>query len=231
MTARYAIYYTPQHKSSLEALGREWLGRTAHDPLKERATAPEGFHTDEYRQLVESPRWYGFHGTLKAPFELAEGFTPEDIETSLAQICKSHTPFSLPGLGVNYFGNFFALTPTAIVPELMKLSTDCVRLLDPLRTPLSAYDFKRHTQKNLSERQERLLRRFGYPFVLEEFRFHMTLTGTVKAKSRPEYKTRLEEFTIPYLQEVIPVKEVTISMQPDRKTAFVEFARVPLTGK
>lgn len=235
MSARYAIYYTPLRGSLLEELGQVWLGRTAADPHTQHLVAPEGFYLEEYQALVQAPRWYGFHGTLKAPFELAEGVTPKELESATAAVCRTHAPFMLSGLGgalgVGYFGTFFALTPAVHSPELGRLSADCVRQLDRLRAPLSLHDMKRHKQKNLSERQERLLHRFGYPFVLEEFRFHMTLTGVVEEKARPEYKARLEALLQPYLEPVVPVQEVTICMQPDRKSPFVEYTRIPLSGR
>jgi len=230
MTARYAIYYTPPRKSLLESAGALWLGRTAHRYGQIPKEIPEGFFKQEYYQIIESPRWYGFHGTIRAPFELAENCTPEQFTKDVTRICADHVPFAFSGLAVSCFGGFLALTPTAGYLELVKLHSDLVRKLDGLRAPLASFDLKRHLDKKLSERQERLLRRFGYPFVLEEYRFHMTLTGTIDDRVRRAYKDKLEHILNPYLNQPVPVNEVTIYMQPDRKTPFVEYARVPLTG-
>lgn len=230
MKPRYAIYYTPPIGSALEALGHEWLGRTGSDYVQERKEAPEGFHESEYRKLVTAPRWYGLHGTLKAPFELAEPVTEQELVAEVRKVCSKHCPFTLPKLAVNYLGSFLALTLTAPSPELFKLSVDCVRELDALRAPLSEFDQNRHLKKKLSERQKRLLNRFGYPFVLEEFRFHMTLTDSMNDKLRPDCKRRLEEITAPYLYDEVEVTEVTICMQPNRETPFVNSKRIQLTG-
>ncbi|WP_290919709.1 DUF1045 domain-containing protein [Halodesulfovibrio sp.] len=231
MTARYAIYYTPPRNSLLESAGIHWLGRTPLRYGQIPKDIPEGFFKQEYYQIIEAPRWYGFHGTIRAPFELAKNVTPEAFIKEISQICRNHAPFSFAGLSINCFGGFLALTPTAASPDLLKLHSDLTRRLDHLRPQLSRFDLKRHLDKKLSERQERLLRRFGYPFVLEEFKFHMTLTGTIEDRLRRSYKEKLESILNPYLTESIPVNEVTVFMQPDRKTPFVEYTRIPLTGK
>lgn len=230
MTARYAIYYSPPRNSLLESAGTYWLGRTAFRYGQVPKEIPERFFKQEYYQLIESPRWYGFHGTIRAPFELAEHVKPEEFIKEVRKICATHTPFNLSGLAVSSFSGFLALTPTSGYPELIKLHSDLVRKLDFLRPPLSQFDLKRHLDKQLSKRQEQLLRRFGYPFVLEEFKFHMTLTGTIEDKVRSSYKEKLEHILNPYLTEPVPVQEVSIYMQPDRKTPFVEHTRIPLTG-
>ncbi|ABB40129.1 phosphonate metabolism protein [Oleidesulfovibrio alaskensis G20] len=228
MTARYAIYYLPPRRSRLEALGTDWLGRTPDDPHRKPPRPPLGFSVPEHASLTGAPKKYGFHATLKAPFELAPEVTEKDLLRETATICREHSPFALSGLAVSYFGNFLALTPTAVSPALHKLAADCVRRLDHLRAPLSRHDLERHMRKGLSGRQERLLRRFGYPFVLEEYRFHMTLTDAVETRLRPEYKNRLEALLHAYLADAVPVHEVTVCFQPDRSSPFTERARVAL---
>ncbi|WP_066853984.1 DUF1045 domain-containing protein [Halodesulfovibrio spirochaetisodalis] len=230
MTPRYALYYTPPRNSRLESAGTHWLGRTPVQFGKIPEQIPEGFFKQEYYQIIESPRWYGFHGTIRAPFELADGITPEMFIRKVHRVCSSHAPFSFPSFSVRCFGGFLALTPTSSYPELHKLHSDCMRKLDNLRAPLSNFDKQRHMEKKLSERQERLLRRFGYPFVMEEYRFHMTLTGKIDDRVRRSYKDKLEAILSPFLNEQVPVQELTVYMQPNRKTPFVEVTRIPLTG-
>lgn len=230
MTARYAIYYTPPRNSLLESAGTHWLGRTAIRYGQIPKEIPEGFLKQEYYQLIESPRWYGFHGTIRAPFELVKNITPDEFIKEVGNICAAHSPFNISGLSISCFGGFLALTPSSSYPELVKLHSDLIRKLNSLRPALSRFDLKRHMDKQLSERQERLLRRFGYPFILEEFKFHMTLTGKIEDRVRRLYKEKLEHILNPYLTEPVPVHEVSIYMQPDRKTPFTEVTRVPLTG-
>lgn len=230
-TPRYAVYYTPEEGSNLERLGIDWLGRTPEKPFAERPEPPEGFGEEEYRELTASPRHYGFHGTLKAPFELHEEETLDGLREGIRAIARKTVPFEVGSLKVYFFSRFLALVPSATDTRLTKLHSACLRKLDHFRAPLSEYDFERNIAKGLTERQERLLHRFGYPFVMEEFRFHMTLTGNVDEKRRKACKERLENFVRPYLSEPFRVKEICLFTQDDRESPFRLIERFRLKGK
>src|SRR5262249_2220033 len=47
--------------------------------------------------------------------------------------------------------------------------------------PLTDADRARRNPARLTPRQRDYLERWGYPYVMEEFRFHMTLTGRLEA--------------------------------------------------
>jgi hypothetical protein len=61
--------------------------------------------------------------------------------------------------------------------ELERLAGDCVSAFDAFRAPLKPEDRARRNPSRLTLRQCDYLDRWGYPYVMEEFRFHMTLTG------------------------------------------------------
>ena len=169
----------------LDRLGRTWLGRTAENPFEELPEPPGGFAEDEYRHMVTAPRHYGFHGTLKAPFELHPETDEAGLHAAMRDVARTAAPFETAGLRLTSLNRFLALVPVSVDQRLHKLHALCLRQLDAFRAPLEEFDYARHVAKGLSERQRRLLRRFGYPFVLEEFRFHMTLTGNMEEKARP----------------------------------------------
>jgi hypothetical protein len=127
--------------------------------------------------LTDTPRKYGFHATIKPPFHLAEGTTFQDLSQATKTLCASIAPFSLPSLQVTPLGRFLALTFQTPTPALNDLAAQVVRSLDHFRTPPSAADLEKRRQANLTPRQDALLVKWGYPYVMEEFRFHMTLTG------------------------------------------------------
>lgn len=52
-----------------------------------------------------------------------------------------------------------------------------LRALDRFRAPVSGAERARRRNAGLSPPQEALLAQEGYPKVMEEFRFHMTLTA------------------------------------------------------
>jgi hypothetical protein len=55
---------------------------------------------------------------------------------------------------------------------------------DTFRAPLTAEDRARRNPSKLTPRQRGYLDRWGYPYVMEDFRFHMTLTGRLDAERR-----------------------------------------------
>jgi hypothetical protein len=67
--------------------------------------------------------------------------------------------------------------PAGASAELEGLAADCVLQFDAFRAPMTDEDRARRNPSRLTPRQRGYLDRWGYPYVFEEFRFHMTLTG------------------------------------------------------
>ena len=181
--ARYAVYFVPEPASALARLGSALLGRdseTGHPAPQPRLP---GFPPDTLRALTAEARRYGLHATLKAPFFLRPGATESDLLRTAQEFAASQTPIVLPRLGIERIGSFFALTPRAETPDeqaalrrLNALAADAVALFDPLRAAASAHEIARRNPQALSARQRHLLAAWGYPYVLDEYRFHITLT-------------------------------------------------------
>jgi 2'-5' RNA ligase len=92
---------------------------------------------------------------------------------------------------VSSISGFIAVIPEAPSNELELLAAECVRAFDRFRAPLSAEDRARRNPQRLTRRQIEYLDRWGYPYVMEEFRFHMTLTGRLGKARREEVLTML----------------------------------------
>lgn len=171
---RYAIYYAPRDGAFADRAAA-WLGwhlggfTVAHTEL---AGLPEGL-----AKLTEAPRKYGFHGTIKAPFALAEGVGLADVQAGIARLAAGLRPPVADGLHLNFIGGFLALVPRGNDAQIIELAAKVVATLDPFRAPLSEADRARRKPERLTARQRELLDRWGYPYVMEEFRFHLTLTG------------------------------------------------------
>ncbi len=181
---RYAIYYAAERGSTLDRFGAELLGYDAW--TGEELPFPQGA-TDavpDWRELTSDPRKYGFHATLKAPFALAAGKT----ETELVAACASFAaePRAIPAFRpvVDSISGFIAVIPGQRSEPLERLAADCVAAFDPFRAELTAHDRARRNPDRLSARQRDHLERWGYPYVMEEFRFHMTLTGRLEDARR-----------------------------------------------
>jgi len=176
---RYALYYAPQ-PGPLADFAAHWLGWDAVAgtpvPHPEVPDLPRPLSA-----LTEAPRKYGFHATIKPPFRLAQGLRGTDLHQAAATLAQTLAPVRLDGLDLTNLDGFLALTPAGDVGPLGALAGRIVTELDPLRAPLTAAEIARRLQSPLTDRHKALLDRWGYPYVLEQFRFHMTLTGNLPA--------------------------------------------------
>lgn len=172
---RVAVYFAPAPESPWWQAGSRWLGRCEATAAALPQTAIEGIDAEAFARLTAAPRRYGWHATLKAPFRLAHGDLAS-VRTVLQGICSRQRAFELP-LRVACMGDFIALQPLQTPPELERLEADCVQSLQPLAAQLSADELARRRRAGLSAEQEALLQAWGYPWVLQEFRFHFSLTG------------------------------------------------------
>lgn len=177
---RYAIYYAPEASSAWWAAGSHWLGRCALTGRKLAQAVIEGVAPEHFHTYTQDPRRYGWHATLKAPFALASGESLSSLITGLRTIASQHSAFAMPRLQVSTDGGFLALRPTVHDPRIHSTADACVTGLQALTQPLTAEDLTRRRQKRLTTRQERYLQEWSYPWVLDEFKFHMSLTGPLR---------------------------------------------------
>jgi hypothetical protein len=169
---RAAVYYAPEVSDPLWTRGCAWLGR---DP--ERGEAVEPPSVFDLAALTSSPRRYGFHATLKPPMRLAGTFAA--FLADVRALAATLQPFALPTLGVVALGRFIALCPVEPSDALQALADACVMRLDAHRRPESdAEQAKRGIGRSAS--QLRNIARWGYPLVLEDWRFHMTLSNPLE---------------------------------------------------
>ena len=183
-TQRYAIYYAPAPASDLGRFGARLLGYDAFGgddlPFPEDVTRA----VPDWRELTADPRKYGFHATLKAPFALA----PDKNEAELFAACSAFaaTPRTIPIVKpvVGSISGFIAVIPAEPPQELIRLAADCVTEFDSFRAPLTEADRARRNPSQLTPTQREHLDRWGYPYVMDDFRFHMTLTGRLGGERR-----------------------------------------------
>ena len=179
MTMRYAIYYAPAHSSPWWTFGAGWLGRDeTHDGTPPEFAAPM-LPEPERRRITSQARRYGFHATLKAPFHLRSGVTPAELLVRARSLAQRLRPVPLSPLQVRRLGPYVVLLTPDHHTAAADLANACVTELDDLRQPLTPDDLARRQPATLDARELELLHRYGYPHVLERFRFHLTLTDPV----------------------------------------------------
>lgn len=224
---RYAIYYAPRRGPFATATA-EWLGWNA-------ATGAPALQPDlpglprPLADLTAAPRKYGFHGTIKAPFRLAEGVGEAALQEATAGLARGLAPARLAGLRLARLGGFLALVPEGDEAALLALGAAVVRGLDGLRAPLTAAETARRRPERLSPRQRALLEEWGYPYVLEEFRFHLTLTDDLPAADLAAVAEVAADWFAPVLPRPFAVEDLCLFGE-DGAGRFHLVGRHPLTG-
>jgi len=217
---RYAIYYAPAQGSPLDQFGAEMLGYDAWIGAALPFAAGVVDEMPDWRALTEDPRKYGFHATLKAPISLASGETESELLSACADFAgqKRRIPVITPV--VNSISGFLAVIPAERSDELEAFAADCVRAFDSFRAPLTAEDRARRNPSRLTPRQVEYLDRWGYPYVMEEFRFHMTLTGRLDDTRRESVLALLRERFARLELQTLEIDRVALFKQYDAKARF-----------
>ena len=222
---RLALYWAPDAEDPLHAAGSAWLGRDAGTGAALPQPAVGGI---DLAEATADPRGYGLHATLKPPFRLADGYAA--ARDAAAALAARTAPFDLPPLAVHDLDGFLALRETAPCPALGALADACVEALDAHRAPATEAEIARRRPERLSPGQRAHLARWGYPYVFEEWRFHVTLTRRLK----PEEKAAILPAVSAYLGEApgLPrrVGAVALFVQPAPGAPFTIAERLPLRG-
>ncbi|MCC8937309.1 DUF1045 domain-containing protein [Bradyrhizobium sp. Arg68] len=222
---RYAIYYAPRQDSVLHRFGSAMLGYDAVDG--DDLPFPDGVAAD-WRELTEDPRKYGFHATLKAPFSLADGKDEAELVEACAAFARRARRIPVIEPVVDAISGFIAVIPGKRSEELQQLAADCVTEFDGFRAPLTAQDRARRNPAKLTARQCEHLDRWGYPYVMEEFRFHMTLTGRLSDERRGKVVAWLRERFAATGLTTLAVDRIALFRQADGGSRFRIIGSWPL---
>lgn len=178
---RCAITYVPAIDDPLTQKAAAWLGRDSYSGMPARIMV-EGLTAGDHSFLTALPRRAGFHATLKPPFTLEDGHSVHDLDRRLKQYSPRLEPVDME-LRIELLDTFFALVPVCPSPALDRIAANIVAEFDGFRRPMSADDLERRSATRYNKAQLGNLNKWGSPFVFDQFRFHMTLTGPV---DRPE---------------------------------------------
>jgi hypothetical protein len=200
MSYRIAIYYAPDATDPLWLKAAQWLGR---DALTGATYADDigGIARAEINEKAASARRYAFHATIKAPMRLAEGFAEQTLCEALAEFAGDREPLPIGRLKLARIDGFLALIPAVQSQDLTDFAAEVVAEFADFRAPLSEADkTRRNADGRLSPRQLELLDLYGYPYVMEQFQFHMTLTDRLAEADRERFEAALREHLGPLAQ-------------------------------
>jgi putative phosphonate metabolism protein len=222
---RVALYYAPALDDPLWSLGARWLGR---DPeTNAPMTQPD---LSGIVEITAEAASYGFHATLKPPMRLREGTSWDDVVTATEDIASTLPPFDLPRLEVADLQGFLALRDAEPSAALQVLSDSCVRGLDHLRASPTEEELARRRKANLSAEHEAMLVRWGYPYVLESWFFHMTLTRRLSLAELAIFRPAAEAMFADTLRAPRRVVDICLFAQPSNGAPFTLAERLPLRG-
>lgn len=222
---RVALYYAPALIDPLWHLGARWLGR---DPETNAPLAQPDIAN--IAEITADARMYGFHCTLKPPMELKPGVGWDAVVTAADDVAASLSPFDLPRLEVSDLQGFLALTDAEPSAPLQELADACVTGLDHLRAPPSEAELARRRRSRLTEAQDAMLVRWGYPYVFSTWFFHMTLTRRLSATELAMYRPAAEDMFIDTLRAPRRVVDLCLCTQASPGAPFILAERLPLRG-
>jgi putative phosphonate metabolism protein len=226
---RFAIYFVPAADSALYRFGAAVLGYDCYSGTPLARLGGAALSEAEWAALTAEPRTYGFHATLKAPFRLRDEFDQDALLAQLQTLAQAITmiPSFEPAVGL--IGGFVAILPRTASPGLGQLAADCVRGFERFRLPMTQQERSKRLAAGLSPRQTANLERWGYPYVFEEFRFHMTLAGRIEPDRRAAIHALLQaEFLRLHGRGPVRIDQLALMRQEQADAPFrvIEHARL-----
>lgn len=189
---RFAIYYVPAASTALYRFGAATIGYDCYGGADLSSPAGLGSSDEDWSRLTREPRQYGFHATLKAPFRLRDGADEHTLIDAFDRFAEQRpvAPRFVPQ--VRLIGGFVAIVPRGEYPAIRQLADACVTAFEPFRAALTARERDRRMAGGLDDVQIAALDRWGYPYVFDQYRFHMTLTGSLPGGRREDILSQLQ---------------------------------------
>ena len=225
---RYALYWAPDPDSALATLGAAWLGCDGAARAAPARPTLDGFDPARLESLTAEPRRYGLHATLKPPFTLAAGADIAALRAALSEFAAGTAGVALPALELRYLDRFLALVPSRPCPLLHDLAARCVVEFDRFRRQPGAGELARRRSVGLDAVEEANLARWGYPYVLDRFRFHVTLTGPIDAAEAARLMPPLATLFAPVIRAPLRLDAVALFEEASAGAPFVLVERFAL---
>jgi hypothetical protein len=209
-------------------MGCEWLGRDKKGGLTDVRTKIAGIESDRLATLLKGPRSYGLHGTLKPTFELRPGAIEEGLLKVAETFARSFSPLEIPALELGEIGYIVSLVPESSSDALEDIATACVRAFDGFRRPLTDQEEQSYKRNRLTVHQRKMLEHWGYPYVMEEFDFHISLTDPViDEEERATLMVAADRAAAGILGKALTMRELTVFSQKSAGSSMSIIARLP----
>lgn len=214
---RYAIYWMPSSSSLLDEFARRWFGGADSFDLEPDLAA----------RAVMTPKRYGFHATVKAPFRPVPGISPQEMNAELERFCARRRRIVTSPLALERFQHYLALCPSGRRAELEWLASECVVHFDRFRAPLNGEDHERR-KGTLSSREAAHFKQFGYPYIFDLFYFHISLAGPLDSRELDNVSAALRPRLGTMASEDFILDELCLCGDPGNGRDFEVIGRFPL---
>jgi hypothetical protein len=218
---RCAVYFAPTPFGDWWQAGSQWLGRCAASGAHYAPPDIHGIDPEKFQNWTSDPRRYGWHATLKAPFQLAQGKNIQDLSSRMRLLAQHLPPFTLPRLQVSTQGGFLALRPTETSAQIDAAAATCVKELHDMAKPLGPVEMAHRRKTPLTAEQDRLLESWGYPWVFEHFKFHLSLTGPLEQTTLHEQEALIEAAKLQFdALEHCRFEHLALFIEPEKGADF-----------
>lgn len=225
---RVAIFYAPGSQTPLANFGAHWLGWDVEHAKRVPHSQVDGLPAP-ISELVATPQKYGFHGTLKAPFRIRDDQTIDGLKDAMKAFSDQCKPFVIGKMKVATLGSFVAIIQENASDNFAEFASEIVRNFEDYRAPLRDEDIAKRRKAGLTPRQDELMLKWGYPYIFDQFKFHLTLTGKLSEQNAQIVCDRLTDHLKPILDT--PVEAVDLCLYGEREDGRFEIIeRFPFLG-
>ena len=217
--SRYAIYYIPD--LPLFQIGSDWLGWNS-------LTGQESLLSADHHRITDRPRKYGFHATVKPPFSLVSHSSQGELQDAFHAFCEHVSPATGGTLKISRLGRFLAMIQDVQTNEVTELAASTVSYFDKFRAPLTDKDIEKRRRRRLTPQQDALMLRWGYPYVMQEFKFHMTLTDPLAHDTIDDIERRANSMFHDFLDQSLNISSLALLGEQEGSGRFHVIERLSL---
>ena len=193
--SRFAIAYTPQPGSALSRFGRSWFGR-ANEGATLQAFSNAGFAELADPKISPFARGsHGLHAAVLAPFTARDHVDANEIRIRLINFARRRKAIETGPLTLARSGGRLALRPVQPRPALDWLAAQCINAFEAFA---AKGDEASQAHPHLSAYQRLLLKSFGHPDVMSEYRFSIALTGPLERA----HLERVSQALFPLIEDI-----------------------------